>query len=270
MTILPAPQFRLRQPMTNSQMKPTLPRILTTLCLAAFLLPVLVQADPIDQKALALLKRTSDTLAQTSAFTYKSGTTFEVLAKNGQFLTLFSTANVALKRPDKLRAHLTGEAPHFDFFYDGTTVAAYAPGTHVYSLTKAPSTIDALLAGLEEETGIRFATAPLLLSNPYRTLTKGLTSALYVGPTTIHGTPCEHLAFRNTGVNWEIWVESGPRALPRRLAVTFTDRTNYPRTLVEFTDWNLRPSLRPGDFVFRPPANAREIPFRAVLKSAGR
>ena len=32
-------------------------------------------------------------------------------AKTGQFITLFSTAEVALKRPDKLRARLTGEAP---------------------------------------------------------------------------------------------------------------------------------------------------------------
>lgn len=247
-----------------------LPKLLSTACAASLLLPAFVQAAPIDQKALALLKRTSDTLAAAKALTYRSCATFEVPARNGQFLTLFSTANVALKRPDKLRAIVTGEAPHFDFFYDGTTVSAFAPGTNVYSASKAPPSINAMFAGLEDETGIRFATAPLLLSDPFRALTKGLTSALYVGPTTIHGKPCDHLAFMGDGVNWEIWVESGPRPLPHRLAVTFTDRTNYPRTLVEFSDWNLHPSLRPGDFVFKKPAGAREISFLSVRKAAGR
>ena len=255
-------------------MKTTLLKILSASCAAALLLPAMVQASPstppLNTKALATLKRMCDTLASAKAFAYKSRSTFEVPAKSGQFLTLFSNADVALQRPDKLRARLTGEAPHFDFFYDGATVAAYAPHTKVYSLTKAPPTINAMLSALEDETGIRFVSAPLLVSNPYCTVTKGLTSALDVGPTTVNGTPCEHLAFRGDAVNWEIWIESGPRALPRRIAVTFTDRPNFPRTLVEFSDWNLHPWLRPGDFTFHQPAGAREIPFRAVWKESGR
>jgi len=251
-------------------MKSPLLKSLTALCAAALLVPAIAQAAPINQKAIGLLKRSCDTLASAKAFTYKSSTTFEVPAKNGQFLTLFSTANVAVERPNKIRSFHTGEAPHFSFFYDGSTAAAFAPATNVYSVAKAPPTIDAMLAGLEQETGIRFATAPLLLSNPFHALTKGLTSAMYIGPTIIRGIPCDHLAFRGDGVNWEVWIESGARALPQRLAVTFTDRTNYPRTLVEFSDWNLHPWLKSGDFSFHKPAKAREIPFVSVLKSADR
>ena len=254
----------------DSKMKPTHLKVLFATCAVALLIPATMQAAPVNPKAIALLKRSCDTLAATKAFTYKSSTTFEVPAKNGQFLTLFSIANVALDRPNKIRSFHTGEAPHFSFFYDGATATAYAPATNVYSIAKAPPTIDAMLSGLEKETGIRFATAPLLLSNPFHALTKGLTNALYVGPTTIRGIPCDHLAFRGDGVNWEVWIESGARALPQRLAVTFTDRTNYPRTLVEFTDWNLHPWLKSSDFTFQKPAKAREIPFVSVLKSADR
>ena len=255
-------------------MKTPLLKFLSASCAAALLVPAMVQAAPasgsIDQKALASLKRMSDTLAAAKSFTYKSSAIFEVPAKTGQFLTLFSNADVALQRPDKLRARMAGEAPHFDFFYDAKTVSAFAPGTKVYSSTKAPATIDAMLPDLEDETGIRFATAPLLLSNPFRVLTRGLTSAVVVGPSMVHGTVCEHLAFRAPGLTWEIWIDSGRLALPRRLAVTFTDRPNLPRTLVEFSNWNLHPWLRAGDFVFRKPAGVTEIPFLSVLKSTGR
>jgi hypothetical protein len=89
-----------------------------------------------------------------------------VPAKIGQFITLFSAAEVALKRPDKLRARLTGEAPHFDFYFDGATASAFAPAAKVYSAEKAPPTIDTMLPALEQETGIRFASAPCFSAIP--------------------------------------------------------------------------------------------------------
>lgn len=255
-------------------MKTILLKILLLGCAAALLLPVMAQAAPsgssLSPNALATLKRMSDKLAVAKAFTYNSRSILEVPARSGQLLTLFSSADVALRRPNQLRARIAGEAPPFHFYYDGKTVAAFAPVTKVYSLTKAPATIDAMLSGLEEETGIRFATAPLLFSNPYRELTRGLTSAVVVGPSTVHGIACEHLAFRAPGVNWEIWIESGANPVPRRLAVTFTDRPDYPRTLVEFSSWNFHPWLGAGDFVFHKPKGTTEIPFLSVLKSAGR
>jgi hypothetical protein len=226
--------------------------------------------EPVDPQALGLLKRMSTTLGEAKAFTYRSRSIIEVPARTGQFITLFSSAEVALKRPDKLRARLGGEAPHFDFYFDGATASAFAPGGNVYSVTEAPPTIDAMLPALEQETGIRFASAPLLFSDPYGVLTRRLISGSVVGPAVVNGLPCQHLAFRSPGVNWEIWIASGERALPWRLAVTFTDRTNFPRVMVEFLNWNLHPWLKTSDFVFHKPAGAREIPFLSVLKSSGR
>jgi hypothetical protein len=126
-----------------------------------------------------------------------------------------------------------------------------------------------MLAGLTEETGIRFASAPLLFSDPHKVLTRDLKSATVVGQVVVNGIACEHLAFRSPGVNWEIWIDAGPTALPRRLAVTYTDQANFPRTLVEFTSWNLQPWLGQSSFTFQPPAKAEEIPFNAAMKKAG-
>lgn len=248
-------------------------RLLSAGALALLLAPSVLQAaekSRVDPQALVPLRRMSDTLAAAKSFSFRSRSVIEVPATTGQFLTLFSHADVAVQRPDKIRARLRGEAPAFDFYFNGKTVSAFAPGTKAYSTLSAPATIDVMLPDLERETGIRFVTSPLFFSNPYRILTKGLTSAIVVGPATIRGDACQHLAFRSPGVNWEIWIESGPRALPRRLAVTFTDQPNFPRTLVEFADWNLNAWLKAGDFEFRKPADAKEIPFEAVWSSTGR
>ena len=44
--------------------------------------------------------------------------------------------------------------------------------------------------------------------------------------------------------------------------VTYTDVTNFPRFLVEFSDWNLHPKLTPARFRFKKPADAKQIEFR--------
>ncbi len=249
-------------------------KIRPLLLLSALLISALPAAraasSNLDPKALELLKSMSSTLSSAKAFTYKSRSIVEAPSRTGQFITLFSNAEVSVQRPNKISACLTGEAPNFCFLYDGKTAAAYAPGTKTYSESPAPSTIDAMLPALENETGIRFVTAPLLLSNPYAVLTKGLESAIVVGPAKVDGVACEHLAFRSPGVNWEIWIESGSTPLPRRMAVTFTDKPNFPRTLVEFSSWNLHPWLCQSCFVFKKPAGATEIPFRSVFKPKGR
>ena len=224
-------------------------------------------ASGLDQNALDQLKRMSVALGAAKAFTFQTHSTVEVPAKTGQFITLFASSEFALQRPNKLRVRVTGEVPNYDFFYNGQTVAAFAPNHNLFSVENAPGTIDAMLPVIEKETGIHFASAYILFSDPYAVLTKDLTSAVVVGTDTVEGAPCEHLAFRAPGVNWEIWIESGPRALPRRLVITYTDVLNFPRFLVEFSHWNLNPRLSNGDFEFKKPAGAKEIAFLADFKA---
>jgi hypothetical protein len=225
--------------------------------------PETAPAPVMEQRALDRLQRMSATLGAAKAFTYRSRSTVEVPANTGQFVTLFATSDVALQRPNKLRVHVTGEVPNFEFYYNGINITAFAPKNQVYSVASAPDTIDAMLKGVVDTTGIYFPSADVMYSDPYAILTKDLTSAFVVGPATVGGVPCEHLAFRGPGVNWEIWIETAKRALPRRLVVTYTEAQNFPRFLVEFADWNLKPKLAARQFEFKKPSNATQIEFVA-------
>jgi len=224
----------------------------------------------VDPNALSLLKRMGDSLAKAKGFSYRSRVVMEVPTLTGQSITLVPEGRVALRRPDKLRATYGGDAPPFDLFYDGATVSVYAPHALVCSTVKAPATLDAMLSGLRKNTGVIFPALPLLKEDPYTALTHGLQSAVVVGETKVDGVLCDHLAFRRPGVNWEIWIEAGPRALPRRLAATYTDRPNFPRSIVEFSGWSLHPWLPDGLFRFHKPGHVKEIPFADVIKEARR
>ncbi len=220
----------------------------------------------IDPNAVALLKRMSETLSQARSFTFNTDSILEMPCSTGQFVTVVSKGFVAVQRPNKIRALYVGDAHAFDFFYDGGSVTAAAPRQKVYSTTKAPDTIDEMLAGIRKETGIHFHIAPLLFSNSYEHLTRNLQSAVIIGPSFVNGVPCDHLAFQSPGVNWELWISSGPVALPYRLAATFTDKPNRPRKFIDLSGWNLHPWLRSSIFTFKQPKAFQEIPFNVVLK----
>ncbi len=220
----------------------------------------------IDPNALALLKRMSATLSESKSFTFSTDSILEMPCSTGQLITVISEGRVAVQRPNKIRAMYLGDAHAFDFFYDGSSVTAAAPREKVYSTTKAPDTIDGMLAGIRAETGIHFHIAPLLFSNSYEHLTRNLQSAVIIGPSFVNGVPCDHLAFRSSGVNWELWISSGKSALPYRLAATFTDKPNFPRKIIDFSSWNLHPWLRTSLFSFQQSKAFKEIPFQAVLK----
>jgi len=224
------------------------------------------QGDPIDQNAVALMKRMSTTLSQAKSFTFCTDSILEIPCDTGQFITVVSKGFVAVQRPNKIRAMYVGDAHAFDFFYDGSSVTAVAPHQKVYSTTRAPDTIDEMLSGIRKETGLHLHIAPLLFSNSYEHLARNLQSAVIIGPSFVNGVPCDHLAFRSPGVNWELWIASGPVALPYRLVATFTDKPNRPRKFIDLSGWNLHPWLRNSFFTFKQPKSFQEITFKAVLK----
>ena len=222
-------------------------------------------APYVEQLALDRLKTMSDKLAAAKAFTYQSRSTVEMPAKTGQFLTHFIESAVAVQRPNQLRATVTGDLPNFQFYYDGVNVSALDPKNNLYATAKAPGTIDEMLPFVMEKAGIDFPAADFLTSNPYAELTKGLTHAIVVGPVKVNGVACEHYAFMSDAANWEVWIDAD--ALPRRLATTYKTVANFPRFLVEFLDWNLKPKLNADEFVFKKPHGANAIEFGSRVEN---
>jgi len=215
----------------------------------------------VEQAALDRLKALSDKLAAAKAFTYRSRSTVELPAKTGQFLTHFIESEVVLERPNKLVSKISGDVSNFEFYYDGTTITALDPKKNLYATTAAPATIDAMLPFVTEKIGIDFPSADFMYSNPYAELTKDLTHAIVVGPAKVNGVACEHFAYMGPAANFELWIEAGENPLPRRVAVTYKTVENFPRFLVEYLDWNLKPKLSASQFALKKPAGAKQIEF---------
>jgi hypothetical protein len=218
----------------------------------------------IEQYALDRLKQMSDNIAAAKAFTYHATHFTEMPAPTGQFLTLTIMSEVALQRPDKLRVNVWGDVPAFDLYFDGDKLSTFDPEKKLHSVSsKRVATLDEMLDVVTSNPEVNFPSADFMYSNPYAAMTKNLTHAIVVGDSMVNGIHCEHFAYMEPAANWEIWIEKGKNALPLRLAMTYKQAQNFPRFMVEYKDWNLNPKLKANTFVFKAPADSKQIEFTA-------
>ena len=82
-----------------------------------------------------------------------------------------------------------------------------------------------------------------------------------VGQREIDGVSCHHLAFTQENLDWEIWIEDGPRPLPRKLLINYKSEPGSPRYAARLSAWDLQPRLSDAYFQFHPPAGASKIDF---------
>ena len=218
-------------------------------------------APKIDPQATQMLRRMTDYLTSLNQFTVHVDSTMEVITPSGQVLNTDKSVDVSVMRPDHLRVE--SHVPDHDrqFYYDGKTLTIYSPKHNVYAVMDAPPTIDALIQ-LARQRGMQLPLADLVVSDPYPALMKDTISAIYVGQSLVGNTMTNQLAFQRKGLEWQIWIEDGPNALPLRVGIADKSVPGSPRFMANMTDWNVNPALDVGVFTFVPPADARKVPFR--------
>ncbi|WP_255611934.1 DUF2092 domain-containing protein [Marinobacterium arenosum] len=87
----------------------------------------------------------------------------------------------------------------------------------------------------------------------------GIEQGVHLGNAYIDGVKCDHLAFREQAVDWQLWVQSGDTPLPMKYIITSKWHTAAPQYEIRFRGWKLNPEISEDDFVFSPPANARKL-----------
>lgn len=221
-------------------------------CLAA-------QPD-LDPGALAILKATAASITDANAFSFRVRVNRDRQATNNQLVTYFNYDDVTVSRPDKVRINVDGEHHDVQFFFDGKTATLFDPATKLYASHPAPSTIDGMLAALDKQ-GVSFPIRDLLEASPYDTLAEGLQTAYIVGRVNINNKRFIHLVFTEASVDWQLWVNPGDKPLPRAIAIIYKTEPGTPRTVMEFSDWNLNAKPKPVLFEFAKPEGAHQIQF---------
>ena len=219
------------------------------------------QAGDVDPDALALLRRSTDYLAATKQFSLVTDTTIEAVLPDGQKLQFGHRVAVTVQRPNRMRAERVGELITQTFYYDGKTLSLNLPEQKYYATADVPPTLEGMLDVARDKLNVIAPGADLVYANAFERLTEGLTSAFIVGEAVIDGVRCDHIAFRNAEVDWQIWIQQGDKPVPRKFVITSKRMPGSPQFVSVMSNWQTAPVITDAIFSFVPPKGAQKIDF---------
>jgi len=230
--------------------------------------PVVSPEPAVKPQPMDVLKRMAAYLHTLDHFTVTVEKTTDLILPTDQRLHADQTMEIAIQKPNRLRVNYLNLSGGRQLFYDGKDFSLYTPEQNVYATAPAAPTIDETLDLLADRYRISLPIADLLVADPDSRLAQHITSETYVGRILIRGVVCHHLAFRTSDLDWEIWIEDGPKPLPRRLALTDRSVKGSPQMMANLNDWNLAPTFSAAYFTFTQPPQAEKIQFLDAAPAA--
>ncbi|MDR5879399.1 DUF2092 domain-containing protein [Caballeronia sp. LZ032] len=221
---------------------------------------------PYDQQAVGALSQMGDYLRSLSQFEVRADSSTDLVLDNGQNASYLHHTVIKVRRPNRLRADISGSRRDRGIVYDGRDFVIFNTGDKYFSRNPAPPTIDGLVQELATTYNIETPLADLFYWGNGKVDDLALTSAQNLGLERVEGHWCTHYAYRQSGIDWELWIEKGSRPLPCRMVITDVSQASRPRHEVTY-QWNTHVSFGPGTFMWRPLAGSHQIELKPATGS---
>jgi hypothetical protein len=220
--------------------------------------PEAKEASNIDPDAVDAVKKMGAYLRTLKAFQVIADVTHDDVLEDGLIVQTNSKVDMLAAAPNRLRIEVTADDKHRLYLYDGKNFTVWARLVNYYATVPAPPTTVELFRKVDEKYDISLPLIDLFKWGTREDDITKIKTAIDVGPAAVEGVTCEHYAFHQEGVDWQIWIQLGQFPLPRRLVITtLTDdaRPQHSDTM----SWNLAPSFNDDAFVFDPPPDAKRV-----------
>lgn len=209
--------------------------------------------------ASKLLKAMTDYTAAQKSISATFDSDIEVVTPELEKIQFTSSGKLQLTRPDKLRVSRTGGYADVQLVYDGKTVSIYGNNAKAYAQAELAGTIDKLVDLIQTKSGAAMPGTDLLLTNAYDELMSNVLQARHIGQGVVDGIECEHLAFRGVDTDWQIWIETGARPVPRKYVIASKTVAGTPQYTLRIKDWKTDAIADTDAFVFKPPSDATKV-----------
>jgi hypothetical protein len=217
----------------------------------------------VEPEAIAALKSMGAYLRGLKQFQVDAVTTEEKVLDDGQKVLTEGSARILADMPGRLYAEVANDRHERSYLYDGKSFTLFAKRANLYATVPAPPTIGQLSDKLEADYGFGVPLADLFRWGSSSWSAEGITGAIDVGPGVVAGTTCQHYAFRQADIDWQVWIQKGAHPLPRKLVITTKTDEARPQSTATYT-WNLAPSFSDDTFVFAPPQGAGKVVLAVV------
>ena len=221
-------------------------------------------APSIDAGAARVLWEMSEYLRKLESFTFHVNTTYDVVQASGEKIQLAMSEDVSIKRPGSVHVNMIGDEGNGRVHCDGRTFVLYDAVANTYARTDVPNDLGLALDHVWEEFAMEVPVADIAYPDPYAVLTENVETGRHIGKHLVGDVVCDHLAFTQETIDWQIWIEDGHQRVPRKLVITYKQRPGEPQYMAVVSKWKLNPRLSAHIFRFDPPEGAHEIEFLQV------
>ena len=223
------------------------------------------QPAQVDPQAIQALLKMSAYLRTLQGFQIDLQTQRDDVDVYGQLITLNGDATYKVRRPDGLKINLTTPAQSRQYVYDGKTVTVFDPKTGYFAKFPAPGTIRETLAMAEDKYGVELPLADLFSWSEGDDRAKSLSSAHFIGQAQVNGQAANQYAFRQPGIDWQIWIADGDKPVPLRVTIVASDDPARPKFQADLA-WDTTAQFAAPEFAFTPPANAKQIQIHPLAE----
>ena len=224
----------------------------------------------IDPQAIKALDDMGRYLRTLKAFRVHTENSRDEILDYGQKIMVDNQSVMTVQGDDHL--HIANKNTFKDidqqFFFNGQTFTIYGNKSKFYASFEAQGTIRQLLEEAWNRFGIEIPLADLFRWGKDKDAEADILAAMYLGPDEVNGKSCNHYAYRNKDVDWQLCIENDDTPLPLKLVITNTLDPALPQ-YSSVMRWELNPKIKSRMFTFVPTKDAQKIEFAVIEKTAG-
>ena len=209
------------------------------------------------QRGDEIVRAMSDHLARAKTFTVETTDT-RTRARGAKEVTLHTTRQLTVRRPDRLAFRVTGDAD-LRGWYDGGKLTFVSDANKVWARANGAASIDDTLDRLADSLAMPLPMADFLYSSPYDALIGTKSTGGYVNSETVGGVACHHVAYKHPAVDWELWIPESGDPLPKKFVVTGKTSTPARTTEVIFNKWTSGADAPDATFTPEVPAGYERV-----------
>jgi len=193
----------------------------------------------------------------------------EVL-ENGQKIQQTRSIVASANPPSMLMVKVSNLNNSRELYYNGDNFTIYTPQpSGFYATFKAPKTIGELIKKAADDYDIKIPLSDLFVWGTNNDNSSEIEEGILIGVDQVNGVSCNHFAFRQKDIDWQICIQRGDMPLPLKVVITTKLEEAQPQYIALFK-WDTAPILQNKQYyTFIPDANDHKIDFPTKKISKG-
>ena len=227
--------------------------------------PAEAELNDAEERMIALnaLSNMGSYLRSLESFKVQAVTSTDEVLENGQKIQFDKSVELQAKKPAGLRMDVTTPYGNRSFYYDGKTFTLHTAADKFYATIPASGSNGEFIEAVQSKTGANMPLADLFMWGTDEGAGDDIESAIIVGYGNVNGVQCEHYAFRQKQVDWQICIQQGDTPLPLKYVITSKNEEEQPQH-VSVMKWDVAAAPDPKAFTFTPGEGDTKIAFNPV------